>query len=134
MTSTVHFEDWMGSYPLFDATVSPLVPGYQTNQEFMTSIEVKSPDVSDIVEEVIYSKADASVVVDCPESSKNMPVSEVVPLRKEDKTIENNPQPAMVAPEKVINEKSSALTKQPQETPKLSFWHRFRKRFFGDGE
>lgn len=102
MTSTVHFEYWMSSYPLFDATVSPLVPGYQTNQEFMTSIEVKSPDVSDIVEEVICSKSDASFVVDCPESSKKMPISEVVTLRKEDKTIENNPQPAMVAPEKVL--------------------------------
>lgn len=134
VTSTVHFEDWMSSYPLFDATVSPLVPGYQTDQEFMTSIEVKSPDVSDIVEEVIYSKADASVVVDSPESSKKMPRSKVVPLRKEDKMIENNPQPATVAPEQVIDETSSTPTKQLQETPKLSFWQRFKNRFFGDGE
>ena len=73
-------------------------------------------------------------MVDSPESSKKMPRSKVVPLRKEEKTIENNPQPATVAPEQVINETSSTPTKQPQETPKLSFWQRFRKRFFGDGE
>ena len=99
----------------------------------MTSIEVKSPDVSDIVEEVIYSKADASVVVDSPESSKRWQDLRLF-LYERRKTIENNPQPATVAPEQVIDETSSTPTKQPQETPKLSFWQRFRKRFFGDGE
>ena len=73
----------------------------------MTSIEVKSPDVSDIVEEVIYSKADASVVVDSPESSKKW--QDLGCFYEKKKTIENNPQPATVAPEQVIDETSSTL-------------------------
>ena len=122
VTGEVTFGEWMSSYPTFDATVSPLIPGYQTDKEFMGSIEVTSPEASDIFEEVIYTPTDASIVVDSQEAAPVYQAPALSVVAKKEVVEEEKGEPAAAMVE------NSFKGSKPAEAS--GFWSKFKKRFF----